>query len=388
MKRLAVITTHPVQYNAPIFQLLAKREKVAVKVFYTWGEEVLQKKFDQGFNRHVEWDVPLLHGYEHEFLENTAKTKGSHHFWGIKNPNSKQRIQQWKPDALLVIGWSFESHLRILRWAAGRYKVFFRGDSTLLNENESSLVKKNIRKFFLRWVYQNIDCALYTGESNKAYYEHLNVKEDRLLFAPHAIDNARFWTDESSLEEEAKEWRSKLGIRETDTVFLFSGKLERVKNTVRLLEAFMQLGLPDCHLIFCGSGPLQEELKTKAEKETTVHFIGFQNQLKMPVVYRLADLFILPSVSETWGLAVNEAMACSRSVLVSTKCGCALDLVKDGVNGYTFNPNDENELIQKLKLVYAQKTALKKMGMSSRELVQKFSVQEIVGSIEGLLSNE
>ncbi len=86
MKRLAIITTHPIQYNAPLFKLLSKRNNISIKVFYTWGEAVLQKKYDPGFGKTIEWDIPLLEGYEYTFVENTAKKPGSHHFSGIDNP--------------------------------------------------------------------------------------------------------------------------------------------------------------------------------------------------------------------------------------------------------------------------------------------------------------
>src|ERR1022692_4201496 len=128
MRRLAVITTHPVQYNAPLFELLHKHGKVAVKVFYTWGEEVLEKKFDPGFGKIVQWDIPLLNGYDYEFLENTAKEKGSHHFNGIVNPTIIRDIQLWKPDAVLVYGWKFRSHLKVMRYFKNKVPVWFRGD--------------------------------------------------------------------------------------------------------------------------------------------------------------------------------------------------------------------------------------------------------------------
>src|SRR4051812_18865346 len=97
--RLAIVTTHPIQYYAPIFKLLSKRGKIAIKVFYTWGESGFTNKFDPGFGKIIEWDVPLLDGYEYEFLENIANDKGSHHFNGIVNPDIINTIEKWKADA-------------------------------------------------------------------------------------------------------------------------------------------------------------------------------------------------------------------------------------------------------------------------------------------------
>ncbi|MGN6533252.1 MAG: glycosyltransferase family 1 protein, partial [Ginsengibacter sp.] len=84
--RLAIITTHPIQYNAPLFSLLAKRNTINIKVFYTWGEKVLQDKFDPGFGKNINWDIPLLEGYDFQFVSNISADPGSHHFGGIDNP--------------------------------------------------------------------------------------------------------------------------------------------------------------------------------------------------------------------------------------------------------------------------------------------------------------
>ncbi|HEY8661946.1 MAG TPA: glycosyltransferase family 1 protein, partial [Hanamia sp.] len=85
MKRLAIITTHPIQYNAPWFKLLAERKKLKVMVFYTWSQVEKEGKYDPGFGKNVEWDIPLLDGYEYRFINNISNEPGSHHFNGIDN---------------------------------------------------------------------------------------------------------------------------------------------------------------------------------------------------------------------------------------------------------------------------------------------------------------
>src|SRR4051812_19131025 len=114
-RRLAVITSHPIQYNAPVFRMLASRKGIDIKVFYTWGKEAVGAKYDPGFGKHIEWDIPLLDGYEHEFLDNVSKEPGTHHFKGIVNPAITEKISSYKPDAILVFGWSFQSHLKVMR---------------------------------------------------------------------------------------------------------------------------------------------------------------------------------------------------------------------------------------------------------------------------------
>jgi hypothetical protein len=131
--RLAIVSTHPIQYYAPVFQSLALREGMQVKVFYGW-KGATEKAKDHGFGKLFQWDIPLLDGYDHEFVSNVAHEPGTHHFRGIDSPDLNERICTWRPDVLLVYGWSYKAHLAAMRYFHGRVPVLFRGDSTLLDE--------------------------------------------------------------------------------------------------------------------------------------------------------------------------------------------------------------------------------------------------------------
>src|SRR5690606_24455591 len=191
MKKLAIIITHPIQYYAPVFKLLAAQ--CHVKVFYTWGEKAIKPKHDPGFGKAIAWDIPLLGGYEYEFLENTAANPGSHHRKGIINPHIIKRIVAFEPQALLVYGYAYDSHFRAMRYFKGKIPVWFRGDSTLLDHADA--LKSLVKSIYLKWVYQYIDKAFYVGSNNKAYFKKYGLKEEQLVFAPHAIDNLRFAED-------------------------------------------------------------------------------------------------------------------------------------------------------------------------------------------------
>src|SRR5438105_951467 len=134
MKKLAIVTTHPIQYNAPLFAMLSSRRKIAIKVFYTWSQAAEEKLYDPGFGIDRSWDIPLLTGYDYCFVKNVSSKPGSHHFWGIQNPTLIGDIKEYDPDAILVYGWSFYSHLKVMRYFKGRKKILFRGDSTLIDD--------------------------------------------------------------------------------------------------------------------------------------------------------------------------------------------------------------------------------------------------------------
>jgi glycosyltransferase involved in cell wall biosynthesis len=383
VKRLAIISTHPIQYNAPLFELLAMRNIVEPKVFYTWGNAVLQKKYDPGFGKLIEWDIPLLQGYEYEFLENVASDKGSHHFAGIDNPGIIEALKLFGPDAILVYGWSFKSHLKVLRTFKNKVPLWFRGDSTLLDKE--SLIAALKRRIFLRWVYSYVDRAFYVGKANYDYFIAMGLKKNQLVFAPHSIDNIRFECKNDTCQKAARSIREKLNIKESDLVFLFTGKLEMKKDPALLLQAFTELNCSkNVHLVIVGNGDLETELKEKYLQIPRVHFMGFQNQMAMPAVYEMADVFILPSKGpeETWGLSVNEAMANGKVIIVSNKCGCAADLIEEGVNGFIFDSMDYKDLMARMKFIVEKIEVIASMKAASIKKIRSYNFTNIAQSIE------
>jgi glycosyltransferase involved in cell wall biosynthesis len=146
---------------------------------------------------------------------------------------------------------------------------------------------------------------------------------------------------------------------------------------------------PDLHLLFVGNGVLETILKTSAGLNRNVHFLDFQNQSGMPAVYQACDLFCLPSQGpgETWGLAVNEAMAAGKAVLVSDRCGCAADLVKPE-NGLCFKSGDHEELAVSLKSLTASKTKLAGMGAASKNIIENWSFNHMTRTFTDKLLHE
>jgi glycosyltransferase involved in cell wall biosynthesis len=383
MKRLAIVTTHPIQYYAPVFKLLNKRGNISIKVFYTWGDGAISKH-DPGFDQKIEWDIPLLDGYDYEWVNNTSGQPGSHHFKGIINPDLIQQITLYKADAVLVFGWAYHSHLKVLRYFNNKIPVYFRGDSTLLDQQPG--IRSLLKTFFLKWVYQHIDHAFYVGTNNLAYFKKYGLRDKQLSFAPHAIDNDRFPIPH---DFEATELRKNLSIPDNAILVLFAGKLEEKKAPELLLNAFYELNEPKAHLLFVGNGPLENSLKLKAGSHPNIHFVDFKNQSQMPTVYQACNIFCLPSKgpNETWGLAVNEAMACNKAVLVSNKCGCAIDLVTEK-NGMIFKSENINEITLGLKKMIADANLLTEMGKASGLKIKDWNFDHIAVAIETKLIDE
>jgi glycosyltransferase involved in cell wall biosynthesis len=377
--KLAVLCTHPIQYYAPVFRELAARSEIELKVFYGWDGP--GKSIDPGFGVAVKWDIPLLDGYKHEFVPNISESPGSHHFYGIDLPTLNSRIEDWNADALLVYGWSYKAHLAAIRHFVGKLLLLFRGDSNLLDESWG--FRRFVRRWYLRSIYKHVDVALAVGTNNRVYYEALGLSSDRIVFAPHAVDNARFDSNAGDKEVKASEYRDGLGIKADQAVVLFVGKLEAKKAPELLLTAFE--GLPadsKVHLVFVGTGELESQLKLT--KNPNVHFLGFQNQTDMEVIYRVADLVALPSrgPGETWGLALNEAMACGRAVLATNRVGAACDLIMPGRNGWIVQANDLDDLTRALReAVVLGRPVLHQMGTESQKIISNWSIPIQVDAI-------
>jgi len=338
---------------------------------------------DNGFGRPVAWDIPLTEGYEFELVPNVAADRGTHHFLGLHNPALVDRVRAWNPDVVHVTGWAWHSHLTALR-AFPRLGVptLFRGDSHLL-DREPPGPRRWIKRLVLSQVFQWPAAFLVVGAANRAYYERFGVASDRLIPCPHSIDVGRFAEPAEELERQAAAWRRELGIAPGRRVLLFAGKFERGKRPIELMKAVQALGDPNPMLIVVGNGELETGVQAMAAADPErFRVLPFQNQSRMPVVYRLGDLFVLPSVRETWGLAVNEAMACGRPVLVSDRAGCALDVVNRSC-GAVFDPLDPGALVRSLSRMTSDAERLRHMGRAAAERAWAFDIGKTEASLVG-----
>ncbi len=346
--RLAVVLSHPIQYYSPWFRWLQAHAGLEFRVFYLWKFGVTEQA-DPGFTTTFKWDVDLLAGYAHEFVPNAARHPGTDRFWGLRNPTLTARLEAYRPGAVLLFGYAYASHLRVVAWARRRgIPLVFRGDSHFLGRPAPGWG----RVFLLRQLYRQFAALTYVGQANRDYFTTLGVPDRRLFFAPHAVDHQLFDPARAEPRLAADALRTRLGLAPGTRVVLFAGKFTAAKQPRELLAAFLALQLPGTALVLSGDGPEKSGLQELARTAPagTVHFLPFANQSEMPARYLLADVFVLPSrgLYETWGLAVNEAMHLGVPCLVSDRVGCQRDLVEDGVTGWVFRADDPADLREKL----------------------------------------
>ena len=354
-------------------------------MFYTLSQFNDAPMFDEDFGARISWDVPLLEGYDHEFVPNVATHASLRAYRGIRNPKLAPAIEAWGAQAVLVYAWNLSSHLHALRYFKDRIPVFFRGDSTLLSPQP--VLRSFARRLFLTWVYSHVDVAIAVGSNNRDYFEWCGMPADRVAFAPHSVDTDRFSNADGVHAARASAFRRDLGIPQDALVLVYAAKFVASKDPLQLLQAFVTID-PGTHLVFVGSGPLEGELKARAAGHANVHFLPFQNQSAMPAVYRLGDIFTLPARGpETWGLALNEAMASARAIIAGSQVGAVRDLIRHGVNGWSFESGNFEALVSVLRQALAtDRETLRSMGLYGQNMIGAWSTQEAAKAIAATVS--
>lgn len=343
-RRLAIVLSHPTQYYSPWFRWLAAHTRLELRVFYLWDFGITARP-DPRFQRQFKWDVDLLTGYDAEFVPNRSRNPGPETFRGFDNPTISRRLGAWDPAALLLFGYNYATHLRVIAWARRRgIPLVFRGDSHPLGRP----APRGLRRLLLAVLFRQFAAVTYVGVANREYFRRFGVSESRLHFAPHCVNHAWFDPGRPEVGTAAMALRRSLGFPPGTRVVLFAGKFVPAKQPRELLAAFQSLQRPDSALLFVGDGPERPALQELAGRSPgcCVRFLPFANQSEMPSRYAAADVFALPSRGsyETWGLAVNEAMHLGLPCLVSDRVGCQQDLVIAGETGWVFRADDPEHL--------------------------------------------
>lgn len=346
--RLAVVASHPVQYYAPWYRALAGL--VDLRVFFA-HQITPADHARSGFGVPFEWDVPLLEGYPFEWLQNVSRRPGVHSFRGCDTPGVGAALAAGGFDALLVTGWNLWSYWQAIG-AARRLgmPVMVRGDSQLTTPRHATW------RAAKRLVYPRLlavfDAFLTVGRRNREYYREYGVAEDRLFASPHCVDNEFFARTASAARGEAGGPRRAFAIPDGAIVFLFVGKLIEKKRPLDWLAALGRLRQAGINAwgLLVGDGPLRSEVDAHQQRHGTVCTLaGFLNQQQIGAAYAASDALVLPSdAGETWGLVVNEAMACGLPVVASDEIGCAPDLVIESSTGFTYRCGDVEALADRM----------------------------------------
>lgn len=339
-KRIGFLVSHPIQYYAPIFRELARR--CDLTVFFA-HRQTAEQQARAGFGVAFDWDVDLLSGYDSRFLVNVARQPSTDRFAGCDTPGIADEIARGRFDAFVVPGWALRSYWQAVR-ACRRLgvPVLVRGDSQLGMQRNSAV--RIAKALAFSHLLRHFDGFLYVGQRNREYLLHYGAPAERLFFSPHCVDNDAFAAASSAIHR--PEGRRRV---------LFVGKLVGRKHPADLLHAVARLRDKPVQIAFAGAGELESELRKIATASSVdADFMGFVNQSELPGAYASADVLVLPSDGqETWGLVVNEAMACGIPAIVSDVVGCGPDLIDPGQTGATFPFGDVAALALAIESVLA-----------------------------------
>jgi glycosyltransferase involved in cell wall biosynthesis len=221
-------------------------------------------------------------------------------------------------------------------------------DSTATDHPRNAF-KEILKRRLLRRLY---DGALCSGTRARSYLQSLGFRDEMIWNGVDAVDNEHFSMN-ADLARSDDSHRKRLGL--PDEYILCVSRHSPEKNPQILLDAYARISREqeNCSLVYCGTGPLTKELRSKAEMlgiSGKVHFAGWASYENMPYYYALAKVSVLCSRSETWGLVVNESLAAGTPAIVSDRCGCIPELIRRGVSGYTFRSGDSGDLVKALHL--------------------------------------
>jgi glycosyltransferase involved in cell wall biosynthesis len=390
MVRLAYLVSHPIQYQAPLLRLLAQEPQIYLKVFF--GANTAEGFRDREFGAALKWDVPLLEGYQHEFLPALASRKITTVRplnWGIG-----RRLKRGAFDVLWVHGYTRLASLSgILAAKRLGLKVMVR-DEANGGAPSQSVARAGARRLFYAALGRVADAFLAIGTLNREHYRRLGIAADRIFSVPYAVDNAFFRERAANARPRREELRRELGLADGRSVILFSGKLVPRKGPLLLAEAYRQLSRdgrsePEPYLLFAGDGELRGAIEKMAADLgwRSMRVLGFKNQTELPALYDLCDLFVLPSFHEPWGLVVNEVMNAAKPVIVSDRVGCSPDLVRPGINGFVFRASDAKGLKDALSKVLNEDGFARRMGQASKAIIEGWSFKQDLQGLKAALQS-
>lgn len=379
--KLGVFVSHPIQYKAPLHRRLNREEDIEVTVLF--GSKKGVEEGGLGFGDEKSWDIPLLEGYNYEFLRNFTPTYNG--YFSLVNPTIFTRISREWNALLLHAGYaSMSSLLALLASNLKDIPVLLHGAGS---ERERPQFQKLAKEVYLRAFLRGVNLVLADCSKNMDHYRTFGGEDLDIRLMPAAVDNERFRKARQQLKQiEVNTVREIHDIPEKHKVVLFVGKLIKRKRPNDLLSAFEQINI-DATLVFVGDGNRRKVLESYVADRPVenVRFVGFQNQSKLPKYYELGDLLVLPSSYDPSPKVLNEAMNFELPLVVSNSVGSAHDLVQN--NGQLFETGDTEEMANAIEWALASEERLKRMGKESYELVEEWSFERDVKVIRDALED-
>jgi glycosyltransferase involved in cell wall biosynthesis len=358
----------PVYYHAPLYRRVAADPHISFIAIF--GSDIgIRRGVSGGYGGSVDFDVPVLDGYESIFLRKAGRNACGGTF-ALRDWDIASVVRRGRFDALWLNGYNSITHLTAAATQFGRGRaILVREEQTLLHSRPllRRLAKNVGLRLLLRRAY-----GLYIGTENRRWFSHWGVPDQRLFFTPYTVDNDRLQEDAEKLCPRRKQLRSAFGLDAEKPVILTVCRFVSQKQPLLLIEAFRRVRRErEASLLLVGSGPLEAEMRRVVEAAAIpdVAFAGFLSQTQIARAYAAADVFVLASTSETWGLVVNEAMNFRLPIVVTDGVGSAADLVVPGENGFVVSRESPDALFEAMRRLIESADLRRSFGSASERRI-------------------
>ena len=387
--RVTIIAPTCFYYQVEIFRQMANHPRIDLMVYFCSDESLKSQDVATMFNSSDEWGDrdTLLKGYRNQLLKNYSPTP-SYLKWptGLINLGIFGELRRTKPDAVILMAWSNPTWwISIITAFMFGSPVFYMTDANVQGEASKNKLKLWLKRVVLAGIlFRVVTGFLSAGQSNRMLYRLYGVPDNKIIPFAYSWGYDKLADMVEEQDDVSPALRDKLGIKNDAKVVLFCGRLSEEKNLFNLLAAYHQLEVSDCALVLVGDGPLMERLKKYVSDHDmkSVHFLGFQNRDTVLKYYAIADVLVLPSIRETWGIVINEAMCFGLPVIASDQVGAVYDMLDHGINGYIFKVDEVDGLAHALNSFFSlpdEDRAL--MGTQSLKMIRDWSNRNLAESL-------
>lgn len=370
-KKTVVITNMVAPYRIPLFNVLSKKLHSQLSVYFCVAME-----------KDRQWNIPYKEmKFEFRFLPGLSIELGRIKLY--LKPSLFHYLMLEKPELVIIGGFSLPAILTLLYCKLFNKKLILWSDATPFSERTTDKIRNLIRRVLVR----NSSAYIASGTEARKYFFSLGADPKKVAISILTLDVERFSSCCRKFASEKEEIKAQKGL--SGKIILYSGRLIEKKGIIYLLKGFkiLQDVVDNISLLILGSGETEKELQNYCKKnDLNVYFAGFIQQGELPKYYAIADIFVFPTLSDPWGVVVNEAIAAGLPVICSKWAGAARDLIKDGVNGYIVNPQDVNNLAQKMKELLLNDKKSLEMGRESQEMMRLCTIDKAAkGFIDAII---
>jgi len=367
-RRLVILTELIAPYRIPVFNALSTNPELDLHVIFLSETDASMRQW-RIYSEEIR--------FSYEVLPSWRRRVGKYNI--LLNQNVTLALRDASPDVVLCGGYNYVASWQAMLWARRNgIRFLLWCESTAGDLRRKHALVEMLKEKFV----QGCDGFVVPGLSAHSYMRDMGVPEEKLFLAPNAIDNGMFSRLERLARLKGERLRHELGL--PNRYFLFVGRLVKAKGVFDLLQAYAGLN-PELReqvgLVYAGDGPERALLEAAARSvfPGSVYFPGFVHRDDLVSYYSLADCFVFPTHSDTWGMVVNEAMICGLPIICSDAAGCAADLVRS--NGRIVPARDPAQLAFTMQELASDRELCRRMSQESRRTIQEYSPEACAAGI-------